>query len=173
MFVYVRQGQTPDVWARTQYRVRVCHPGLQSKRRVSTVKQDHHRKRLFVKLLNIQCKVNNFLAPLAIRQQAYVMARCLSCVHVCVNFYINPSPNQALVFRCLQYRSSEPEGKGEIAHNEQLFLYPQFLVPVWRTFSQVSLNLKMLSCYGRPLLQAWLFPDLNTISKNCVREKSL
>ena len=28
-------------------------------------------------------------------------------------------------------------------------------------------------CYGRPLLQAWLFPDLNTIPNNCVRENSL
>ena len=28
-------------------------------------------------------------------------------------------------------------------------------------------------CYGWPLLQAWLLPDLNTIPKNCVRENSL
>ena len=28
-------------------------------------------------------------------------------------------------------------------------------------------------CYERPLLQAWLLPDLNTISNNCVRENSL
>ena len=28
-------------------------------------------------------------------------------------------------------------------------------------------------CYGRPLLQAWLLPDLNTKSNNCVRENSL
>ena len=28
-------------------------------------------------------------------------------------------------------------------------------------------------CYGRPLLQAWLLPDLNTISNYCVRESSL
>ena len=26
---------------------------------------------------------------------------------------------------------------------------------------------------GRPILQAWLFPDLNTIPNNCVRENSL
>ena len=28
-------------------------------------------------------------------------------------------------------------------------------------------------CYGRPLLQAWLFPDLNTIPNNCVRVNSI
>ena len=28
-------------------------------------------------------------------------------------------------------------------------------------------------CYGRPILQAWLDPDLNTISNNCIRENSL
>jgi hypothetical protein len=31
---------------------------------------------------------------------------------------------------------------------------------------------KML-CYGRPILQAWLFPDLNTIPDYCMRENSL
>ena len=28
-------------------------------------------------------------------------------------------------------------------------------------------------CYGRPLLQAWLLPDLNTIPNNCVGENSV
>ena len=28
-------------------------------------------------------------------------------------------------------------------------------------------------CYGRPLLQAWMLPDLNTIPDNRVRENSL
>ena len=28
-------------------------------------------------------------------------------------------------------------------------------------------------CYGRPLFQAWLLPDLNTIPNNCVRVNSL
>ena len=28
-------------------------------------------------------------------------------------------------------------------------------------------------CYGRPLLQAWLLPVLNTIPNNCVRENFL
>ena len=27
--------------------------------------------------------------------------------------------------------------------------------------------------YGRPLLQAWLHPDSNTIPNNCVKENSL
>ena len=28
-------------------------------------------------------------------------------------------------------------------------------------------------CYGRPLLQAWLLPDLDTIPNNCVKKNSL
>ena len=28
-------------------------------------------------------------------------------------------------------------------------------------------------CYGRPLLEAWLLPDLNTIPNYCVREREL
>ena len=32
---------------------------------------------------------------------------------------------------------------------------------------------KMSVCYGRPLLQPWLLPDLNTIPNNCVRDNSL
>ena len=31
----------------------------------------------------------------------------------------------------------------------------------------------IISCYWRPLLQAWLLPDLNTIPNNYVRENSL
>ena len=34
-------------------------------------------------------------------------------------------------------------------------------------------NRPYTSCYGRPLLQAWLLPDLNTIPNNCIRENSL
>ena len=30
-----------------------------------------------------------------------------------------------------------------------------------------------MKCYGRPLFQAWLLPDLNTVPNNCVRENSL
>ena len=37
------------------------------------------------------------------------------------------------------------------------------------TFSNAS----FFRCYGRPLLQAWLLPDLNTIPNICVREHSL
>ena len=28
-------------------------------------------------------------------------------------------------------------------------------------------------CYGRPVLHAWLLPDLNTLPNSCVRENSL
>ena len=42
-------------------------------------------------------------------------------------------PKQALVFTCLQYKSSEiTVGKGEIAHNKQFLLFPQPFLPYWR-----------------------------------------
>ena len=40
-----------------------------------------------------------------------------------------------LVFMCLQYKFFEnTEGKGEIARNEQFLLFPQYFLPVGRTF---------------------------------------
>ena len=39
------------------------------------------------------------------------------------------------------------------------------------SFTRAVLGISV--CYGRPLLQAWLLPDLNTIPSNCVREDSL
>ena len=42
-------------------------------------------------------------------------------------------PKQALVFTCLQYKSSEnTAGKGEIARNEQFLLFPQCFLLVWK-----------------------------------------
>ena len=42
---------------------------------------------------------------------------------------------QALVFTCLLYKSFENTVRnGEIAHNEQFFLFPQRLLLVWKTF---------------------------------------
>ena len=39
---------------------------------------------------------------------------------------------------CLQYKSFENTmGKGEIAHNEQFLLFPQFSLPFWRTFHHI------------------------------------
>ena len=32
---------------------------------------------------------------------------------------------------------------------------------------------RRFNCYGRPLLQAWLLPELNTIPNNCIGENSL
>ena len=47
----------------------------------------------------------------------------------------SPFPKQAMVFKCLQYKSFENSvGKGEIAHNEQFLLFPQSFQPIWRTF---------------------------------------
>ena len=43
---------------------------------------------------------------------------------------ISPFPEQALFFMCLQYKSLENTvGKGEIARNEQLLLFPQCFLP--------------------------------------------
>ena len=43
-------------------------------------------------------------------------------------------PKQALVFTCLQYKSFENTlGKGEIAPNDQFFLFPQCFLSFWRT----------------------------------------
>ena len=42
---------------------------------------------------------------------------------------------QALGFTCLKYKSFEKTvGKGEFAHKEQFFLFPQCFPPNWRTF---------------------------------------
>ena len=42
-----------------------------------------------------------------------------------------PSPNQALVFTCLHYKSFENTvGTGEIARNEQFLLFPQCFLSV-------------------------------------------
>ena len=49
--------------------------------------------------------------------------------------WVNPYPNEFLVFKCLQYKSFENTvGKWEIARNEQFLLFPQCFLPVWRTF---------------------------------------
>ena len=43
-----------------------------------------------------------------------------------VNLKLYPFPKTALVFTCLQYKSSENTvGKGEIDGNEQFLLFPQ------------------------------------------------
>ena len=48
---------------------------------------------------------------------------------------LTPFRKQALVFTCLQYKSFENTvDKGEIARNEQFFLFPQCFQPLWRTF---------------------------------------
>ena len=44
-------------------------------------------------------------------------------------------PKQALVFKCLQYRSFETNlRKGEIAHNKLFLLFPQCFLPTWKIF---------------------------------------
>ena len=52
-----------------------------------------------------------------------------------INHDIIHLTKQALVFTCLQYKSSENTvGKGEIARNEQFLLFPQCFPPVWKAF---------------------------------------
>ena len=54
-------------------------------------------------------------------------------------------PKQALVFTCLQYKSFENTvGKGDIAHNEQFLLFPQFSFHL-ESFLPFSSNLKLSS----------------------------
>ena len=47
-----------------------------------------------------------------------------------LSFY-QPFPKQAPIFTFLQYKSFENTvGKGEIAHNEQFLLFPQYFQPI-------------------------------------------
>ena len=67
-------------------------------------------------------------------------------------------------------------GKGEIARYEQFLLFPQcFQTTCSADTEKLGLvwERDRLLCYGRPLLQAWLLSDLNTIPDNCVGENSL
>ena len=49
--------------------------------------------------------------------------------------FLTLSRKQALVFKCLQYKSFENiAGKGEIAGNKQFLLFQQCFLPLWRTF---------------------------------------
>ena len=57
-----------------------------------------------------------------------------------------PFKKQAFVFTCLQYKSFENMvGKGEIAHNGQILLFPQCFLPIWRTFCYYLSNSKLSS----------------------------
>ena len=50
-------------------------------------------------------------------------------------FRLNPFPNKALAFTCLQYKSLENTlEKGEIAPNEQFLLFPQCFLSILGTF---------------------------------------
>ena len=63
-----------------------------------------------------------------------------ACCGTMAGLFIGPALNlkpflkQALVFRCLQYKSFENAmGKGESAHKEQFLLFSQCFLPIWRT----------------------------------------
>ena len=57
---------------------------------------------------------------------------------------------QALVFMCLQHKSLENTmGKGEIASDEQFFLFPNCFLCIWRTLSFSSnLELSSANCFS-------------------------
>ena len=57
-----------------------------------------------------------------------------------------PLPKQALVFRCLQYKSIENiMGKREIAHNKQVLHVPQCLPP-FGELSAIFIKFKIVVC---------------------------
>ena len=59
--------------------------------------------------------------------------------HISATFYrmlLEHVPKQALVFKCLQYKSFENTvGKGQIAHSQQFLLFPQYFLPFFESFS--------------------------------------
>ena len=56
------------------------------------------------------------------------------------------SQNKRGFFTCLQYKSFENTvEKGEISLNEQFFLFPQYFLPVWRTFS-IFIEFRIVVC---------------------------
>ena len=55
-----------------------------------------------------------------------------------------------------------------------IFLLKIMFQMVFQGLGTVVVNQCIIKyCYGRPLLQAWLLPNLNTISNNCIRENPL
>ena len=65
-----------------------------------------------------------------------------------------------MVFTCLQYKSFENTvGKGEIAHNEQFFLFPQCFLRLWRIccyFHQIlNCRLQTLSVWKSLKFVVW------------------
>ena len=69
---------------------------------------------------------------------------------------ILPIPKQALVFTCLQYMSYESTaGKGAIARNEQLLLFPQCFQPVWSTFCHFHQILHTFSVWKSLKFVVW------------------
>ena len=62
---------------------------------------------------------------------------------------LNP-PKKALVFTCLQYKSFvNTEGKGQMACNEQFFLFPQCFLYVKRAFRKFEFVVCKLLAFGK------------------------
>ena len=76
---------------------------------------------------------------------------------------LKPFPKQALVFKCLHYRSFENTvGKGEIARKEQFLLSPQCFLPVLRIFCHFckiqNSRLQTLSVWRSLNIVIWEMP---------------
>ena len=69
-----------------------------------------------------------------------------------------PSPKQAQVFTCLQFKTFENTvEKGEIAPEEQFLLFPQCFLPFLRTSCHISSNLKLSSASSFSLEESELY----------------
>ena len=66
------------------------------------------------------------------------------------------------------------QGMAENVFTNQMscFLHSIKLARMKGSYQLVNTD-SLVLCYGRPLLQAWLLPDLNTIPNNSVRENYL
>ena len=62
-----------------------------------------------------------------------------------LRFHVNPFPSKPWFLRVHITSLLKTPGKGGVAGKEQLLLFPQCFLPVWRSFLQFSSNLKLSS----------------------------
>ena len=79
-------------------------------------------------------------------------------------FCLYPFPKQALVFTYLLYKSFENKvGKGEIARNEQFFLFPQCFLSVWRTFCLFLIKFQIANSLRSETSKICFFGKVKTV----------
>ena len=82
----------------------------------------------FIFLHNNICVV----CPLIDRSVAYSF--CPICLLVCLSGSLKPFLNKSRFLHvCNTPSLLKTLGKGEIAHNKQFLLFPQYFLPIWRT----------------------------------------